>query len=122
MKGNKNLTSKNNNFQKLKNHKNETYSSLTLNNNNTNYKINNEETMEQILKHRKNLHNIYNQNKRIFNYSYNKLSSTFTFDKNNLQEKPKETNKNNNNLKKYKNKLNNKVPKKIITQIDFLDS
>ena len=110
----KNLTSKNNNFQKLKNHKNETYSSLTLNNNNTNYKISNEETMEQILKHRKNLHNIYNQNKRIFNYSYNKLSSTFTFDKNNLQEKPKETNKNNNNLKKYKNKLNNKVPKKII--------
>jgi len=110
----KNLISKNNNFQKLKNHKNETYSSLTLNNNNTNYKISNEETMEQILKHRKNLHNIYNQNKRIFNYSYNKLSSTFTFDKNNLQEKPKETNKNNNNLKKYKNKLNNKVPKKII--------
>ena len=110
----KNLTSKNNNFQKLKNHKNETYSSLTLNNNNTNYKISNGETMEQILKHRKNLHNIYNQNKRIFNYSYNKLSSTFTFDKNNLQEKPKETNKNNNNLKKYKNKLNNKVPKKII--------
>ena len=110
----KNLTSKNNNFQKLKNHKNETYSSLTLNNNNTNYKISNVETMEQILKHRKNLHNIYNQNKRIFNYSYNKLSSTFTFDKNNLQEKPKETNKNNNNLKKYKNKLNNKVPKKII--------
>ena len=109
----KNLTSKNSNFQKLKNHKNETYSSLTLNNNNTNYQISNEETMEQILKHRKKLHNIYNQNKGISNYSYNKLSSTFTFDKNNLQEKPKETNKNNNNLKKSKNKLNNKVEKKI---------
>jgi hypothetical protein len=109
----KNLISKNNNFQKLKNHKNETYSSLTLNNNNTNYKISNEATMEQILKHRKNLHNIYNQNKRIFNYSYNKLSSTFTLDKNNYKEKPKETNKNTNNSKKYKNKLNKKVSKKI---------
>lgn len=109
----KHFTSNNNNFQKLNIHKNEKYSSLTLNNNNTNYQISNEETMEQILKNRKNLHNIYNQNKRIFNYSYNKLSSTFTFDKNHLQEKPKETNKNNNNLQKYKNKLINKVPKKI---------
>ena len=97
----------------MNNPKNEKYISLTLNNNNPNSQISNEETMEQIIKHRKNLHNIYNQNKRIFNYSYNKLSLTFTIDKNNSQEKPKETNKNNNNLKKNKNKLNNKAPKKI---------
>ena len=109
----KNLISKNKNIEKMNNPKKEKYSSLTLNDNNHSYQISNEETMKQILKPRKNLHNIYNQNKRIFNYSYNKLSSTFTLDKNNYKEKPKETNKNTNNSKKYKNKLNKKVSKKI---------
>ena len=90
----------------MNNPKKEKYSSLTLNDNNPSYQISNEEAMKQILKPRKNLHNIYNQNKRIFNYSYNKLSSTFILDKNNYKEKPKETNKNTNNSKKYKNKLN----------------
>jgi len=64
------------------------YNSLTFRNNNIISNINkDEETKKKLLNQRTYLHKIYNQDKRIGNYSYKKLPSSLTIERNNEKEK-----------------------------------
>ena len=98
-------------LRKRENKKEEEEPSLTLRNYTLNNTINNknkpfyENTIKEILRPRKCLHEIYAQNKRINNNSYRKISSSLTIVTNNKKWKKKEINKDNHNIKRYK--LNN---------------
>ena len=64
------------------------YNSLTFRNNNFISNVNkDEETKKKLLNQRAYLHKIYNHDKRIDNYSYKKLPSSLTIERNNEKEK-----------------------------------
>ena len=107
-----NITYRNKKLQRKKNNEDKQCYSLILRNNNinTNFPQNNKVKMKDILTQRKSLHKRYNQDKRIFNCTYNKLLSSFSNDKNIMKEKQTKTKKNDLNIKKFK--VNNKVSKK----------
>ena len=93
---------------------NKEYNSLTFHNNNINSDIkiyNEEETKKKFLNSRTCLHQIYNSDKRVSNYTYRNISSSLTI--NNNIKKENEKIKNNQSLKVNKSKTNKKETKKI---------